>query len=118
MIGTSGHTSLVLNELGTVSGARIAAWAFEDADWKFNTDGSRRNGGDYDLEFRRRWIASGSWSEPTTTAYETYQEMLEHETLDLAVICLPYARKCVCPRSVTGPSGPCTNLVARRLQHW
>ena len=91
MIGTTGHTNLVLDYLDRIEGARIVAYAFEDNDWAFNEDGSRRDSA-YDLETRRRWVAARPWANIETTVYETYQEMLEKEQLDLAVVCLPYAR--------------------------
>lgn len=91
MIGRTGHLYLVLGELDKVPGARIAAYAFEDGDWEYNSDGTRR-GGSYDLDSQRKWVESQSWSSSGPKLYETYQEMLDKEKLDLAVVCLPYAR--------------------------
>ena len=92
MIGTEGHTDMVLREVGKVPGARIAAYAFEDGDWEFNVDGGRRGAGAYDLDRQRKWAAGQPWCRPDTKIYETYQEMLDKEKLDLAVVCLPYVR--------------------------
>jgi predicted dehydrogenase len=97
MIGRTGHLGYVLNQLDTVPKARIAAYAFEDGDWTFNSDGSRRSDGNsqgtsYNMDRQRRWVDGQAWSKMKPTLYETYQEMLEKEELDLAVICLPYAR--------------------------
>ena len=91
MIGRTGHLDMVLGELDKVPGARIAAYAFEDGDWEYNSDGTRR-GDSYDLESQRKWVESQSWSSSGPKLYETYQEMLNKEKLDLAVVCLPYAR--------------------------
>jgi len=91
MIGRTGHTYLVFGELDKVSGARIAAYAFEDGDWEYNSDGTKR-GGSYDMDSQRRWVEGQSWSGSKPKLYETYQEMLDKEKLDLAVVCLPYAR--------------------------
>ena len=95
MIGRTGHLGYVLNELDTVARARIAAYAFEDGDWTFNSDGSSRAdhiGTSYDMDRQREWVGGQAWSKSNPTHYETYQEMLEKEKLDLAVVCLPYAR--------------------------
>lgn len=91
MIGREGHLGYVLDELDSVRGARIAAYAFEDGNWKYNSDGIRR-GGPYDLSANRRWVESQTWSKSAPHLYETYQEMLEKEPLDLVVVCLPFAR--------------------------
>ena len=91
MIGREGHIGYVLDELDSVRGARVAAYAFEDGDWTFNCDGSRR-GGTYDMSVHRRWVESQSWSRSRLRLYETYQEMLEKESLDLVVVCLPFVR--------------------------
>ena len=91
MIGRTGHINLVLRELDKVPGAHIAAYAFEDGNWEYNSNGSRRNGS-YDLDRQRKWVERQPWSVSGPKLYETYQEMLDKERLDLAVICLPYAR--------------------------
>ena len=91
MIGRFGHVDYVLAHLGEVAGATVVAYAFEDADWTFNFDGSRRGGG-YDLDRHRRWVGNQPWTVMNPRLYETYQEMLEKEELDVAVVCLPYAR--------------------------
>ncbi|MEJ2078735.1 MAG: Gfo/Idh/MocA family oxidoreductase [Acidobacteriota bacterium] len=91
MIGREGHVDYVLEELGSVKGARIAAYAFEDGDWAYNSDGTRRSGA-YDMDPNRRWVESRPWSKSAPHLYETYQEMLDKESLDLVVVCLPYAR--------------------------
>lgn len=91
MVGREGHLGYVLDELSSVPGARITAYAFEDGEWEFNCDGTRRNGR-YDLDGVRRWVESQAWSQSGPRLYETYQAMLDHEALDLVVVCLPYAR--------------------------
>jgi predicted dehydrogenase len=91
MIGRTGHLYIVFNALDKIPGAKITAYAFEDGDWEYNTDGSRR-GGKYDLDSQRKWAQGQSWCGPQTKLYETYQEMLDKEKLDVAVVCLPYAR--------------------------
>jgi len=92
MIGTTGHTNLVLGFINRVDDAQIVAYAFEDGDWSYNEDGSRRDESPYDLDTKRRWVSARSWSNNDTGVYETYQEMLDREQLDLVVVCLPYAR--------------------------
>ncbi|MBW7997944.1 MAG: Gfo/Idh/MocA family oxidoreductase [Candidatus Glassbacteria bacterium] len=91
MIGTTGHTYMVFQTLQEVTGAMITAHAFEDGSWKYNTDGSVR-GGSYDLDARRKWVEGQPWSKGGTKVYETYQEMLDREELDIVVVALPYAR--------------------------
>lgn len=90
MIGNTGHTYLVFNHLNEVPGAEITAYAFEDGDWTYNSDGSLRRG-PYDLDAKRKWVRDREWGRDTNV-YETYQEMLDKERLDMAVVCLPYAR--------------------------
>ncbi len=92
MIGTSGHNYMVYQTIGQVPNARLTAFAFEDGSWKFNSDGSIRGAGRYDLDSRRKWVEGQAWSKGGTKIYETYQEMLDKEELDLVVTCLPYAR--------------------------
>ncbi len=91
MIGRQGHLDVVFNSLDRIPGAKITAYAFEDGDWEFNSDGSRRKG-KYDLASNREWAEKQSWFGPHTRLYETYQEMLDKEKLDVAVVCLPYLR--------------------------
>ena len=91
IIGRTGHLYIVFNDLDKIPGAEITAYAFEDGDWEYNSDGSRR-GGKYDLDSQRKWADGQSWCSPRTKLYETYQEMLDKEKLDVAVVCLPYAR--------------------------
>jgi len=91
MIGRDGHLGYVLDELDSVQGARIAAYAFEDGSWSFNSDGSPRPG-PYDMSRNRRWVEGRPWAGPDLHLYETYQEMLTREPLDLVVVALPYAR--------------------------
>ncbi|MBN2290736.1 MAG: Gfo/Idh/MocA family oxidoreductase [Candidatus Glassbacteria bacterium] len=91
VIGRQGHLYEVFNALDKIPGAKITAYAFEDGDWEFNSDGTRR-GGSYDLEPMRKWAEEQSWFGPQTRLYETYQQMLDREDLDVAVVCLPYAR--------------------------
>lgn len=92
MIGNVGHTYTVFNALGKIPGAIIAAYSFEDGDWEYNSDGTKRGGQKYDLEEKRRWCRGQKWSHEKLNVYETYQEMLDREKLDVAVVCLPYAR--------------------------
>ena len=91
MIGRTGHIGYVLDEIDTVPGARIVAYAFEDGAWSFNSDGTARPG-PYDMGRNRRWLEGQPWTTADLRLYETYQEMLEKERLDLAVVALPYAR--------------------------
>jgi predicted dehydrogenase len=91
MIGNNGHSYMVFQTIDQVPGARITAFAFEDGDWQFNTDGSLR-GGSYDLDSKRKWVQGQPWSKGGTKVYETYQEMLDKEELDIVVVALPYAR--------------------------
>ncbi len=92
MIGNEGHTYEVFNALDKIPGAKITAYAFEDGDWEYNCDGSPRRGTGYDLEEKRKWCAGQKWFHDKLKVYETYQQMLEKEKLDVAVVCLPYAR--------------------------
>ncbi len=92
MIGTTGHTYMVFQTIEQVPAASITAYAFEDGSWRYNTDGSVRGGGRYDLDSKRKWVQSQPWSGGGTKVYETYQEMLDKEELDIVVVALPYAR--------------------------
>lgn len=92
MIGDEGHTYEVFNALNKIPGAKITAYAFEDGGWEYNSDGSPRRGASYDLEAKRKWCAGQNWYHDKLKVYETYQEMLDKEKLDVAVVCLPYAR--------------------------
>jgi predicted dehydrogenase len=70
----------------------IAAYAFEDGNWNFNSDGSPRRQA-YDMSPHQEWLQAQPWAvESEPRLYETYQEMLNRERLDLVVVCLPYAR--------------------------
>lgn len=91
IIGRTGHLSLVFEALDSIPGARINAVAFEDGSWDHNSDGSRR-GGMYNLARGRKWVEGQPWSASRPGIYETYQEMLDREALDVAVVCLPYQR--------------------------
>jgi len=75
MIGTEGHTYMVFQGLKDVPGAKITAYAFEDGDWSYNSDGSPRSG-TYNLDQQRKWVQEQPWGK-TTNIYETYQEMLD-----------------------------------------
>lgn len=105
MIGRTGHLGYVLDALDSVPKASIAAYAFEDGDWGFNTDGSRRGGGSsYNMDRQEAWVDRQPWAKSNPALYETYQEMLEKEQLDLAVVCLPYVRNAhaICAAAESG----------------
>lgn len=91
MIGRTGHLGYVLDKLSSVKGAVISAYAFEDAEWDYNSDGTHRRGA-YDMTPQREWVEANPWASSKPRLYETYQEMLKSEQLDVAVVCLPYAR--------------------------
>jgi len=91
MIGRRGHLDVIFRALDRIPGAKITGYAFEDGDWEFNSDGSKRTG-KYDLDPMREWAEERPWFGPHTRLYETYQEMLDKEKLDVAVVCLPYLR--------------------------
>jgi predicted dehydrogenase len=44
------------------------------------------------MERNRRWLEGQAWTTADLRLYETYQEMLEKESLELVVVALPYAR--------------------------
>ncbi len=89
MIGTSGHTGVVLNALGSIPGARLVSYAMKDAQRlqkevaqtryadTFQTDTEQ-------VQKHRAWRSDSK-------IYETYQEMFSKEKLDVVGICLPYA---------------------------
>jgi len=91
MIGRRGHLNVVFGALDNIPGAKITAYAFEDGDWEYNSDGTRR-AGVYDMGSMRKWAEGQRWFSPQTRLYETYQQMLDKEKLDVAVVCLPYLR--------------------------
>jgi len=92
MIGREGHLNIVFDSLEKIPGAVITAYAFEDGEWEYNSDGTKRKGTAYDMESKRKWVESQAWAKSKPRLYETYQEMLDKEKLDIAVVCLPYAR--------------------------
>jgi len=91
MMGRIGHLGVVFGDLDKIPNVRIAAYAFEDGQWEFNSDGTKR-GRTYDMDSQRKWAEKQAWYSSETKLYETYQEMLDKEKLDVAVACLPYAR--------------------------
>jgi predicted dehydrogenase len=92
MIGREGHLYVVFNSLNKVPGAKIVSYAFEDGAWDYRAEDGVRRTGKYDLEAQRKWCAGQNWYNDKLKLYETYQEMLDKEKLDLVVVGLPYAR--------------------------
>ncbi|HUU29794.1 MAG TPA: Gfo/Idh/MocA family oxidoreductase [archaeon] len=101
MIGREGHLYVVFGALDKIPGARITAYAFEDGEWEYNSDGTRRGSG-YDMEPNRKWVEGQAWAGSNPKLYETYQEMLDKEKLDLVVVCLPYARNAYAAAQAAG----------------
>ncbi len=92
VIGRQGHLYMVTNSLDKVPGAKIVACAFEDDDWEFYSDGAKRGGQAKAPESEPNWTLAQPWAGPGLKLYESYQQMLDKEKLDLAVVCLPYSR--------------------------
>ncbi|MEW5974459.1 MAG: Gfo/Idh/MocA family oxidoreductase [Acidobacteriota bacterium] len=89
MIGTSGHTGIVLDALSKTPKARLVAYALRDAArLPEEKDRLQAAGG---LEQEKRRLGRHPSCEPATRFYETYQEMLDREQLDVVGICLPYS---------------------------
>lgn len=89
MIGTSGHTELVLGALDEIQGARLVAYALRDGQ-RFREEAAKAHHADTfqsGLDQLRQHRSFRS----DTRVYETYQEMLSTEKLDLVGVCLPYS---------------------------
>jgi predicted dehydrogenase len=88
MIGTSGHTELVLGAIPQIRGARLVAYALGDAERLFESLGetSEANAGSRDFEAIQRHQSFL----PETRIYKSYQEMFAKERLDVVGTCLPF----------------------------
>lgn len=92
VIGRVGHSYMVYEAMKELDNAMITAYAFEDGDWDFNCDGTRRGVGyGYDLDSQVSWLRGADWGKGAKP-YETYQEMLDKEKLDVVAVFLPYVR--------------------------
>jgi predicted dehydrogenase len=89
MIGTSGHTELVLEALPEIPGARLVAYALKDGQ-RLQKDIAKTPYADtFQADFDQ--VRSHPAFRPDTRIYDTYQEMLAKERLDVVGICLPYS---------------------------
>lgn len=88
MIGTSGHTGTVLNALGGIPGARLVSYALKDGQRLQNEIAQTQYADTFQTGVEQLRKQRG-WSSGTRL-YETYQEMLSKEKLDVVGICLPY----------------------------
>ncbi|PYV42986.1 MAG: hypothetical protein DMG06_12275 [Acidobacteria bacterium] len=89
MIGTYGHTGLVLDAIPAIHGARLVAYALQDGE-RLPDEAVKREDTDtisHDFgEIKKRPAFRSD-----TRVYKTYQEMLSKEKLDVVGICLPYS---------------------------
>lgn len=89
MVGIFGHTELVLGAMPGIKGARLVAYALGDAE-RLNeslgeTNDASQGGKDFET-IRRHPVFR-----PDTRIYQSYQEMLDKERLDIVATCLPFA---------------------------
>jgi predicted dehydrogenase len=89
MIGTSGHTGLVLDALPDITGARLVAYALKDAQRLENEITETRYADVFQTDIEQ--LKKHRAFRPDTKLYDTYQEMLAKEKLDIVGVCLPYA---------------------------
>ncbi len=88
MIGTSGHTGLVLDVLQQIKGARLVAYALRDGERTALSDAKTKAAGGFQTELNQ--VKTHSAVRRDTHFFETYQEMFSKEKLDVVGICLPY----------------------------
>src|SRR5215475_8620270 len=88
MVGTFGHTELVLGAIPKIRGARLVAYALGDAERLSESLGGtvEANPGSRDFETIKRHPAFL----PDTRIYKSYQEMFAKERLDVVGTCLPF----------------------------
>ncbi len=88
MIGVYGHTGLVLNAIPDIQGARLVAYAWQDAERTHQ----EMQGANYanDLKASIEQIKRHRVFRPETKVFDTYQEMLSSVQLDVVGVCLPY----------------------------
>jgi predicted dehydrogenase len=85
MIGTFGHTELVLGAIPRIRGARLAAYALGDAE-RLSESLGETNEATRDLDAIKRHQSFL----PETRIYKSYQEMFVKERLDVVGTCLPF----------------------------
>jgi predicted dehydrogenase len=88
MIGTSGHTELVLDAIPEIRGARLAAYALRDGERFQNEQAGSQSSGAPQTE--KEQVQGVRAFRPDTRIFETYQEMFSKEELDVVGVCLPY----------------------------
>jgi predicted dehydrogenase len=88
MIGTYGHTGLVLDEIPAIHGARLVAYALQDGERMPEERVRREDADTISRDFAE--LKKHSAFRSDTRVYKTYQEMLSKEKLDVVGICLPY----------------------------
>ena len=88
MIGTFGHTELVLGAIPQIRGARLVAYALGDADRLAESLGQDYQAARKSKEFET--IKKHDSFLPDTKIYRSYQEMLAKERLDVVGTCLPF----------------------------
>jgi len=87
MIGTSGHTDLVLGAIPKIRGARLIAYALGDAERSESLgEAGEASRGSRDFEA----IKQHPSFLPETKTYQSYQEMFAKERLDVVGTCLPF----------------------------
>jgi predicted dehydrogenase len=89
MVGTSGHTNLVLDAIPEIKGARLAAYALRDGE-RFLNEQARPQPSDISRKEAEQ-VQRHPTFRPDTRIYGTYQEMFSKEELDVVGTCLPYA---------------------------
>jgi predicted dehydrogenase len=88
MIGTFGHTELVLDAIPKIPGARLVAYALGDGERSAETlEPAQGVQGARDFKEIQHHPAL----HPDTELYKTYQEMFSKEQLDVVGTCLPYS---------------------------
>jgi len=88
LIGTAGHTNLVLGAIPEIRGARLAAFALHGGERFFNEQAGAKSSGASRKEVQQ--VQGHRAFRPDTRIYETYQEMFSKEELDVVGTCLPY----------------------------
>jgi predicted dehydrogenase len=88
IIGTFGHTDLVLGAMPSIKGARLVAYALGDAERLSESLEESKQAGPVSKSFEV--IQRHPSFRPDTRIHPSYQEMLEKERLDIVATCLPY----------------------------
>jgi predicted dehydrogenase len=88
MVGTFGHTELVLGAIPQIRGARLVAYALGDAERLSESLGETIEANPASREFEA--VKRHPSFLPDTRIYKSYQEMFAKERLDIIGTCLPF----------------------------